>query len=264
MITPRFVAPCRWRKARVLPALGAIAILLAACQSTPTSGELTDDNYVADFEIVAFYREFDPEKKEHELTRWETPLKVALVGDVSDRYTGYAIDQLKDMSEMSGLPVDLAGADEANVVVIFSPEPFDAALTTYRDVYRPFFVSEASMDRLTDQMKKEATCYGRIITADDNSNQIVGAVILIPTDQGRFIVRACIIEELTQAMGLFNDSDDVQPSIFNDSSPNMTLTDHDRILFRLLYDDRLKTGMTWQEAEPIVRQILPQIRSQQG
>jgi hypothetical protein len=246
---------------RIIAVLGAFALSLVGCQTAPTSERLSDDEYVANFETIVFYREFDPEKLRHNLTRWETPLKVALVGDVNERYIGYARDHLKEMATISGLPVDLAGPDDANVVVIMSPEPFDQALTTYRDIYRPFFASEASMDRITARMKAEATCFGHLITDDARPNEIIGAVILIPTDMGRFVVRACIIEELTQAMGLFNDSDDIEPSIFNDSSPNMTLTDHDRILFRLLYDSRLQPGMSWDEAEPIVRQAVAELRA---
>jgi Protein of unknown function (DUF2927) len=248
------------RSARALALIGVLMLSLAGCTATDTSEELTDEDYVANFRTVAFYREFDPEKRSRELTRWETPLRVALIGDVSERYTAYARDQLEDMAAISGLPVDLVAPDQANVVVIFSPEPFDQALTTYREFYRPFFNSDMSMERITTKMKPEATCFGHLITDDERPNDIVGAVILIPTDLGRFVVRACIIEELTQAMGLFNDSDDIKPSIFNDSSSNMTLTDHDRILFRLLYDKRLHPGMTWEEAEPIVRRAVAELR----
>lgn len=242
--------------------LGALLVaVLAACAKPKTAAELSNDDYVDNFETIAFYREFDPDQRRRSLTRWEMPLKVALVGDLSDRYIGYAKEHLNEMEAISGLPVDLADPKDANVVVIFSPQPFDQALTTYREIYRPFFVSDNSMERITTEMKSEATCYGRIVTSEQDPNEIVGAVILIPTDLGRFIVRACIIEELTQSMGLFNDSDDINPSIFNDSSPNMMLTDHDRILFRLLYDDRLYPGMSWEEAEPIVRKAVSEIRT---
>jgi len=246
---------------RLVAVLGLLMLTFAGCQTAPTSEKLSDDEYVANFRTVVFYREFDPEQRQHLLTRWETPLNVALIGDVNERYTGYVGDHLDEMAAISGLPVSLAGPDDANVVVILSPEPFDQAVTTYRDIYRPFFASEASMDRITARMKAEATCFGHLITDDARPNEIIGAVILIPTDMGRFVVRACIIEELTQAMGLFNDSDDIEPSIFNDSSPNMTLTDHDRILFRLLYDGRLRPGMSWDEAEPIVRQAVAELRA---
>lgn len=239
-----------------------VALVVAGCQQTKTAQNLSDDEYVDNFETIAFYREFDPDQRPHLLTRWEGPLKIALVGEVTESYISYASDHIQEMADISGLPIDITEPGEkANVVVIFSPDPFREAVTVYRDAYRPFFPSTDVMERMTAEMESEATCYGRIVTADNDPNEIVAAVILIPTDLGRFIVRACIIEELTQAMGLFNDSDDVEPSIFNDSSPNMTLTDHDRILFHLLYDQRLSTGMSWPEAEPIVRQVVKEIRA---
>ena len=255
----RSVRPAR--KARLLVVFGALLLWLAGCQSTPTAVELTDDDYVANFETVAFYREFDPEKRSRELTRWEVPLRIALIGDVKERYIGYATEHIEEMAAISGRPVGLAGSDDANIVVIFSPEPFEQALTTYRDYYRPFFISDVSMERITTAMKPEATCFGHIVIDDNRPSEVIGAVILIPTDLGRFVVRSCIIEELTQAMGLFNDSDDIEPSIFNDSSPSMALTDHDRILLQLLYDERLRPGMSWEEAEPIVRKAVAELRA---
>ena len=147
-----------------------------------------------------------------------------------------------------------------NVVVILSPAPFERALDTYRTDYRSFFTSDRAMEAVTAQMKAESTCYARVVTDEADDSVIIGAMSLIPTDQGRFVVRACIIEELTQAMGLFNDSDEIRPSIFNDSSPNMVLSEHDRILLEVLYDPHLRPGMTWQEAEPIVRQAVAELR----
>jgi hypothetical protein len=239
----------------------ALALLLSlqACGANPTSRSLTDDDYVRNFKTVAFYREFDPEKREQALTRWEGPLRVALIGDVNDRTVAYGRAHLAELADLTGLDVRLTGQDIANVLVILSPQPFERALDTYRTDYRAFFGSDRAMEAVTAQMKGEATCYARVIT-DEPGTVITGAMALIPTDQGRFVLHACIIEELTQAMGLFNDSDDIRPSIFNDSSPNLMLSDHDRILLRVLYDPRLKPGMAWDEAEPVVRTIVGELR----
>lgn len=236
------------------------SLLLHACNTAvPTSEELSDEEYVRNFRTVAFYREFDPEQIEQVLTRWEGPLRVAVVGDVNDRYLAYVRLHLADLAALSSLDVALSARADANVLVILSPEPFERALDTYRPDYRPFFASDRSMEAVTARMKQEATCFARIVPGE-NDEVIVGAVALIPTDQGRFVTRACIIEELTQAMGLFNDSDAIRPSIFNDSSPNMMLSDHDRILLRTLYDPRLQPGMTWSQAEPIVRTVIAELR----
>ncbi|TFL19596.1 DUF2927 domain-containing protein [Jannaschia formosa] len=66
---------------------------------------------------------------------------------------------------------------------------------------------------------------------------------------------ACYHEEIAQGLGLGNDSPLARPSIFNDDDEFALLTTHDEYLLRILYDPRLRPGMTAREARPIVRQI---------
>lgn len=66
---------------------------------------------------------------------------------------------------------------------------------------------------------------------------------------------SCIHEELAQGMGLANDSPAARPSIFNDDEEFGLLTGHDELLMRILYDRRLRPGMTEKEARPIVAAI---------
>ena len=73
-------------------------------------------------------------------------------------------------------------------------------------------------------------------------------------------MRACVVEELTQVLGLPNDSNAVQPSIFNDQSRFFELTEHDRLLVRILYDNRITPGMPRREALRLGREILNEIR----
>ena len=60
---------------------------------------------------------------------------------------------------------------------------------------------------------------------------------------------------MAQAMGLPNDSPDARPSLFNDSLEFAFLTDHDEILLRMLYDPRLRPGMTAAEVRPLLPAI---------
>ncbi|HAS26883.1 MAG TPA: hypothetical protein DCR64_15765, partial [Vibrio sp.] len=69
---------------------------------------------------------------------------------------------------------------------------------------------------------------------------------------------ACIVEEITQVLGLPNDSDKAYPSIFNDHTPEDLLSPLDVVLLKLLYEPELKAGMTKSEVKPIVRKILKQ------
>jgi hypothetical protein len=86
------------------------------------------------------------------------------------------------------------------------------------------------------------------------------AVVIIPVDQARMHRKlvSCIVEEITQVLGLPNDSDSVYPSIFNDHTPDDLLTGLDGLLLKLLYQPKLKAGMSEQQVRPIIRRIIAQ------
>ena len=74
-------------------------------------------------------------------------------------------------------------------------------------------------------------------------------------------LESCAYEETIQAMGLFNDDDSLFNTMFTDSFKEYLFpTELDWMLLRILYDDRIKNGMTRKEAMPIVRQILKETR----
>lgn len=81
------------------------------------------------------------------------------------------------------------------------------------------------------------------------------AVAIIRAELPPRLRSSCIHEELAQGMGLANDSPEAIPSIFNDDEEFALLTRHDELLLRILYDPRLRPGMTEEEATPIVRKI---------
>ncbi|WNJ98698.1 DUF2927 domain-containing protein [Thalassospiraceae bacterium LMO-JJ14] len=56
-------------------------------------------------------------------------------------------------------------------------------------------------------------------------------------------IKHCLLEELTQSLGLPNDSDRLRPSIFNETAMLQKLSDLDRILIRTVYDPRINPGM---------------------
>jgi hypothetical protein len=71
------------------------------------------------------------------------------------------------------------------------------------------------------------------------------AVAVIRSEHPDLLRLSCIHEEMAQGMGLSNDSPDARPSIFNDDEEFALLTPHDEMLLRILYDPRLRPGMTW-------------------
>ena len=83
---------------------------------------------------------------------------------------------------------------------------------------------------------------------------------MFPDHLPKDYIRACVVEEMTQVLGLPNDSNAVKPSIFNDQSRYFELTAHDRLMLKMLYDPRITVGMARRDALEMGRVILDQLR----
>ena len=83
-------------------------------------------------------------------------------------------------------------------------------------------------------------------------------MVVIPDDQAsmRRKLVSCVVEELTQIMGLPNDSENVYPSIFNEKTPDGLLTGLDGLLLKMLYHQQVKVGMKESEVRPILKKII--------
>ncbi len=75
-------------------------------------------------------------------------------------------------------------------------------------------------------------------------------------------LESCVYEETIQSMGLFNDDDSLFNTMFTDSFKEYLFpTELDWMMLRILYDDRIRNGMTRKEVMPIVRKILKETRA---
>jgi len=81
------------------------------------------------------------------------------------------------------------------------------------------------------------------------------AFVYLVTDEGFASFAHCMVEEVAQSLGPANDSSDLPHSIFNDTSTLNIFGVFDWYILNMLYDARVRPGMT--EAE--VLQVLPQV-----
>lgn len=85
------------------------------------------------------------------------------------------------------------------------------------------------------------------------------AVAVIRAEHPDLLRASCIQEEVAQGLGLSNDYALARPSIFNDDEEFGFLTTHDELLLKMLYDPRLRPGMSEAEARPIVERIAAEL-----
>ena len=85
--------------------------------------------------------------------------------------------------------------------------------------------------------------------------------VILTVDDGDFVFLDCAYEEILQSLGPINDTDTVAWTMFNDEVSMGFFDIYDQYILNILYDPRIKAGMTVQEARDVLPAILPDVRA---
>lgn len=100
---------------------------------------------------------------------------------------------------------------------------------------------------------QEADAPGRcLVRVESGRKGITGSSAVIVSDEGEFLFRRCLVEEILQGLGPMNDDPKLTHSVFNDTSRHSRFTAFDQILLNMLYDPRVRPGMDRGELEPLL------------
>jgi hypothetical protein len=149
--------------------------------------------------------------------------------------------------------LDLAMTDDrssANVVVTLVRK------RDFKQTVRSVFGSEraAQIERLLSPQ-----CLSGF--AKDRRYRISRAEAILPVDAGEFVFYDCAYEELLQALGPINDDSSVPWTMFSDDVQMGFFDRYDQYLLNILYEPRVRPGMTKQEVGSPSPQILPTVRA---
>jgi Protein of unknown function (DUF2927) len=95
---------------------------------------------------------------------------------------------------------------------------------------------------------------------EDPKHRIRRAEVLLTADGGDFSFLDCAYEELLQALGPINDDRSVPWTMFNDDVQMGFFDVYDQYILNILYDPRVRPGMTRRELEALLPDILSEIR----
>lgn len=82
----------------------------------------------------------------------------------------------------------------------------------------------------------------------DSVGRITSSMALIVADEGEYLFRRCLIEEVLQGLGPLNDHEALADSVFNDYSNHSRFTRLDQLILNMLYNPRILPGMRADEA----------------
>jgi hypothetical protein len=85
--------------------------------------------------------------------------------------------------------------------------------------------------------------------------------VILTVDNGDFIFLDCAYEELLQALGPINDTSSVPWTMFNDNVSMGFFDVYDQYIMNLLYDPRIKAGMTVAEVKAALPDVLADVRA---
>ncbi|WP_407332305.1 DUF2927 domain-containing protein [Enterovibrio sp. 27052020O] len=218
--------------------LGLLFVVFAA----PTLAAWDETAYVKNaFQIIALNNEYDD--KTHPIRKWHQPIRIFIDHRVGDDklHTMLTTIQINDLARATGHDIKLVDdPEDANIRMVFTRQG------RWQDETRELWPTEDNFPF------HGAICMAHISVTP--KTEIRKALIVIPVDLARERGKlfACVVEEITQVMGLPNDSDKVFPSIFNDASKNNLMTPLDITLLRLLYSSEVRAGMSEKQVMPLL------------
>jgi hypothetical protein len=191
------------------------------------------------------------------LRRWENPVRVGLRFGPSVSASSRATDTarvrsyLARLSHLTGHPIALSDASP-NFFLHIVNEDERRSLGPAAAAALPA-LSAAEVAGITN-MPLSTYCLVYAMS-DGSSGRYTRAFAVIRSEHPDLLRLSCIHEEITQGLGLANDSPRARPSIFNDDEEFALLTGQDELMLRILYNPALRTGMTEAEARPIVESL---------
>jgi hypothetical protein len=255
---------------RPSPRLPIVAIVLAALAfggliwPPSASGEIpavasrqraekksfTDREIAEGFFKTAFGAEFHLAGRVDRIRKYVIPVRVFADGNRADRKAQLANVVADIGKRIAHLDIAMTEtSDAANITV---------NLVRDRDLYRTiakFYGSERAREIRTSL---DPQCLSGFRKNDNY--EIEHSEVILTVDNGDFTYLDCAYEELLQSLGPINDTSSVPWTMFNDEVSMGFFDVYDQYILNILYDPRVKAGMTIEEVKAVLPNVLADVR----
>jgi hypothetical protein len=245
--------------ALVAVALGEVSVPSAAAgehaaiaQRQRTEKKIfTDSEIIEGFLKIAFGAEYHLAGRVDRIRKYEAPVRVFADGARADRKAQLARIVADIAARVQHLDIAMAGDnDDANVLV---------KLVRDRDLYRTITTFYGSERAKEIRSSLDPQCLSGF--RKNERFEIEHSDVILTVDNGDFVFFDCAYEELLQSLGPINDTSSVPWTMFNDNVSMGYFDVYDQYLLNLLYDPRIKAGMTVQEVRAVLPDVLADVRA---
>jgi len=233
------------------PSLAAAEIPAIAMRQRAEKKTFTDAEIIEGFLKTTFGAEFQLAGRVDRIRKYVSPVRVFAEGNHADRKAQLARVVAEIGKRVQHLDIALAtNAEEANVTVKLVRDR-DLARTIAKDYGR-----ERAREIKTSLDPQCLSGFRK-----NESYEIERSNVILIVDNGDFVFFDCAYEELLQSLGPINDTATVPWTMFNDNVSMGYFDVYDQYILNLLYDPRIRAGMTVQEVTEVLPAVLTDVRA---
>jgi hypothetical protein len=233
------------------PAAPAAEIPGVAQRQRTEKKTFTDSEIVEGFLKTAFGAEYHLAGRVDRIRKYDTPVRVFADGNRPDRKAQLAKIVADIAAKIQHIDIAMAASsDDANVLV---------KLVRDRDLNRTIATFYGSERAKEIRSSLDPQCLSGF--RKNEKFEIEHSDVILTVDNGDFVFFDCGYEELLQSLGPINDTSTVPWTMFNDNVSMGFFDIYDQYILNLLYDPRVKAGMTVQDVKEVLPAVLVDVRT---
>ena len=211
----------------------------------------TDGEIVEGFLKTAFGAEYHLAGRVDRIRKFDGPVRVYAESDRADRKAQLAKVVADIGKRVQHLDIAMTATSEAANVRV--------KLVRDRDLFRTI-ATFYGVDKAREiRTSLDPQCLSGFRKNDDF--EIEHSDVILTVDNGDFTFLDCAYEELLQSLGPINDTTSVPWTMFNDNVSMGYFDVYDQYILNVLYDPRIKPGMTVPEVKAVLPQVLADVRT---
>jgi hypothetical protein len=210
----------------------------------------SDKEIIEGFLKTTFGAEFHLAGRVDRIRKYEMPVRVSVSGAPGKRQkqiAGVVADIARHIRHLDIAMTTDAGAASVDVHLVRDRD-FDTTLAKFYGKERAREIRNSLDPQCLSGFRK------------NEAFAIQHSDVFLTVDKGDFTFLDCAYEELLQSLGPINDTGSVPWTMFNDEVRMGFFGIYDQYVLNVLYDPRIKAGMTMAEVEAVLPQVLSDVR----
>jgi hypothetical protein len=213
--------------------------------------DFTDAEIVEGFLKTSFGAEYQLAGRVDRIRKYDGPVRVFAEGSRADRKAQLAKVVADIGQRVQHLDIAMVDkAEDANIMV---------QLVRDRDLTRTIAKNYGSERAKEIKTSLDPQCLSAF--RKNERFEITHSDVILTVDTGDFVFLDCAYEELLQSLGPINDTSSVPWTMFNDQVSMGYFDVYDQYILNLLYDPRIKPGMTVEQVKAVLPEALADVRA---